>query len=164
MSADRLERIVWEWAKGQLAHPDDIIDRLREELAAQTAVPDTAQVERIGRQIIAKAAEKARVLTMFRKALVSQDEAEREIAAITSEQAELERIQRDLTATSDKQQAYSDMILSTESLLTRLASQIAAAENDDNLKRIVIEGVVDKVVIHPGRAQDGDDIEIVARM
>jgi site-specific DNA recombinase len=168
ISADRLERVAWEWCKAQLADPSDILATLRTEAERQigTGATTADQAGALRQQLATKTAEKARVVTLFRRDLLSQDEAERELGAINAEIVTLESALRALAGQDELQRGYADMVTSVEGLLRTLAASVEAAEGDSAARRVIVEGLIERIVIHthgPGIRRGNIDIEIRGR-
>jgi site-specific DNA recombinase len=129
VSAAWLEQTVWQHCTEVLAAPEPVLETLRQQLLAP--LPATAQAEaRIGRlrqQLEGQDAERARLLTLFRKDAITETELDAQYAAMTDERTVLARELAILTQDAQHTQAANDALTSTTALLATVQSRLAAA-------------------------------------
>ena len=150
--ADLLDKAIWEQCSDFIFNPGDVLNELRATMANQQCSQDDikAEVHQMESALLVKTRERARVITLIRRALISETEGERELLMLQSEVARLEQQKRELESRLMAVEGSELRVLSAEVMLSLLADKAATA--DDKTKREIIETFVDGVVIQTGEA------------
>ena len=152
LPASWLEDLVWEDCRRIILEPGEALEEAREQLQKQQK--DTATVEaerkRLEKAVSAKESERERVMTLFRKDLVTLAEAESQLETVRQEQDSLLDSLNSLRSQEEMSKAYQDRYIEAESLLRRLKEQIEdnERENDWDYKRMIVEGLGVRVNVH----------------
>ena len=145
--AEPLETDVWrqllEWAD----RPQTVFEELRTRQQSETTYQETLERrrERITAAIESKTAERARVINLCRRGLISEHEAERELQHLRAEVDRLEIEQAALNKEQTKAQIIEDELAEVEAVLRSLR-EIDRSE-DDQAKAKAIRRLVDRITI-----------------
>ncbi len=146
LPADWLEAAVWEECRNFILNPGPALDearrKLRDRMAESTGFEDRRRA--VLAELATKENERERVLKMYRKGKVSDDEAERELDAIAREAGQLRELLESLRAQAaliDAQEAY---LTESTAMLGKLREELAEidATNDLERKRDIIDRYV----------------------
>ncbi len=145
--ADLIEAAVWQHCVDFANDPSLVIDELRRTMAArQDNQGDiVAQVGQMNSALSAKARERAKVINLNRREIISDREAERELNLLRLETLELERRRAELIASLESAESSELRILTAETMLELMAEKIAHA--DDRIRREVVLAWIDRIEI-----------------
>jgi len=153
--ADWIENEVWQQCREFILNPGDALDEARRKLRERMTTATGFEARR--REMLAALAEKEtereRVLTMYRKGKISDDEAERELDAIAREAGQLREDLESLRAQAsliDAQEAY---LSESTAMLVRLRDELAGIEafDDRERKRAIIARYVRSIDVETRR-------------
>jgi site-specific DNA recombinase len=155
LSADWLEGAVWAECRAFILNPGDALAeaqrKLRQRMAETTAHDE--QRRKLLADLAAKEAERERVLTLYRRGTISDEEAERELAAIAREAAHLRETIESLRAQASLVDAQEAFLTDAAAMLGRFREDLAEIEatNDLARKRAFIERYVRQVSVETRR-------------
>ncbi|HEY7031022.1 MAG TPA: recombinase family protein [Thermomicrobiales bacterium] len=153
--ADWLEAAVWQECRQFILHPGDVLDearrRLRERMTESTSF-DERRRSLLG-ELANKETERERIVTLYRRGKIDDDEADRELDAVAREAGQLRELIESLSAQAalvDAQEAY---LTETAAALATLREELADIEatNDATAKREVIERLVRQITVETRR-------------
>ena len=143
VNGDFLERNVWTDVEDFLRHPSSVIDQLRQRLAAERQDSKRSQ-ERLAHLETALAAlipERDRILALFRKGRINEDDLDRQMAEIDREKSALRANIEDLSAGLRGLADVAAHLQSTQALLEKLRGRLDAGLSWE-IKRQLIEALV----------------------
>jgi site-specific DNA recombinase len=151
LRADWLEAAVWQECRQFILNPGAALDEARARLRHQ--MTKAAGFEKKRRDTLehlaTKETERERVLTLYRRGRISDDEAERELDAIAHEAAQLREIlesQRSQVALIEAQESF---MIESATLMGRLRHELQDIEatNDVVRKREIIARYVRQIIV-----------------
>lgn len=151
LSAAFVEGVMWKACQEILRHPDAAVEALKQRQAQQQeGAPETESEARQIEQLLAqKTEERARVLTLGRRGVITEQEAERELGEVAGEMLALQDRLRALQIRQGDQQAMQSEVAALTAALGRLAR--LADSQDPTDWREVFQAVVQRVELGPGR-------------
>jgi site-specific DNA recombinase len=155
LHADWLEDAVWDECRRFIRNPGEALDearrKLRERMTESASSADRRRA--LLGQLAEKETERERVLTLFRKGTISDDEAERELDAIAREAAGVREMIESMRAQTSLIEAQEAFLTDSAALLCRLHDELATidATNDQTRKREVIERYVRQITVETRR-------------
>lgn len=145
MRADWIEEEVWKHCVQFVRNPGTVLEELRRLLNTQSD-PDTdyeAEREKLAAAIRGKAAERERVIGLFRRGKITVEEAERELDRVRNEILQLERERDDLSKRQRSSQDNEARLLSIGVLMERIAERVDTA--DSEMKREIVLALVERI-------------------
>jgi site-specific DNA recombinase len=156
MRAEVLEGIVVQDIAAWARDPGPIIQRLRERLAEHLAEARQAaeEVTRLRQEIAARQAEQDRVITLYRKGRITDQQLDTQLDALNAEIAVLQDRYQQVFQRQVAAQSQEAAVLSAEALLGRLRAQADRLEHEsseeaDRLRRDVIKLLVAGMQVQP---------------
>jgi site-specific DNA recombinase len=142
---DRLDAEVWADIVNFARNPGKVVEKLQAQIHAQAAELLPIQVEQdvIRQAIAAKHAERARIIGLVRKALISDAEAESELTGI---QQEIQVLEERAVSLSGRQERAEDLrikLLDTDALLRKIAEAVEGAtpETQRGLVTLLVDSI-----------------------
>ncbi len=146
-----VERIVWKKVHDLIVNPKEAIDVWQQHLEARQGKREDVKVEkqRIDRALMAKAAEKERVFTLFRRGLMSLDEVEAHLEIIGKETVELQARLGTCATQEEVLKAGTENYQTTVELLKQYQAGLRAIEtaNDPKQKGEIIRCLLPRIVV-----------------
>ena len=146
LSAPWLEQLVWEDCQSFIRNPGEALAEAQRQLSERMRQTDRLEGEQqsVEQALIEKAAERERIMTLFRRGHATLHDVEAQLEAITQETTALRTTLGALQAQQALVQAYEAHYYEAETLLTRLRNRLDDIERNDEfqLKRQVIEILV----------------------
>lgn len=159
--ADRLDNIIWEQCLGFINNPGIVLDELREAMSSQQHNQGDikSEVGQMESALSVKAKERARVINLIRRGVITENEGDRELAQLQSEILQLER-QRDalqfrLTAAEHREMR----VLTAEGMLSLLADK--AANADFETRREIVCAFVSAITLRTIDGKPTADVSYV---
>lgn len=145
--ADLLDAAVWEQCVGFISHPESVFDELRETMQRrQFSQHDLkSEVAQMDAALQVKTKERARVINLIRRSVISDNEGERELTTLQLEADQLERQRAELLSSLAAAESAELKALTAETMLGLLADKITAS--DDNTRREIACVLVDQIMI-----------------
>jgi site-specific DNA recombinase len=152
VSADNLERTVWQSVRKFADHPDEYIAAAQRQLRERLADVSRADEERkrLARELAGKEQERERVLDLFRRGRITSAECDRDLDKVAAETREL-REMLDALRTRAEMAAASEAYLSDVGVaLAQMRDRMDEidATNDRAAMREQIELLVPRIVLH----------------
>lgn len=145
LNGDYVERLVWADIESFLRNPGEILERLRERVAAQDGERQNRQKEMdtLRERLQQKNGEKDRVLGLFRRGRIDETTLDQQLDQIDAEAA---RLRSDIDAATQALSAVdrTAQLQSAEALLTTLRARLDGSMPSE-LKRRIVEILVEKV-------------------
>jgi hypothetical protein len=146
-----VERIVWQKVYGFIVDPSEAIDIWQQHLEARQGKNEEVKAEkqRIDRALMAKATEKDRVFTLFRRGLMTFDEAEAHLEIIGKEVLELQARFGAYAAQEEMLKAGTENYQTTVALLKQYRIGLKAIEeaNDPKQKGEIIRCLLPRITV-----------------
>lgn len=145
LNGDYVERLVWADIEAFLRNPGDVLERLRDRLSLndEERKQQEKELKSLKGRLEQKAAERDRMLGLFRRGRIDEATLDQHLDAINREagglQAGIEAIERTLSAEDRAAQ-----LRSAELLLTTLRSKLAGPISPE-IKRRIVEILVERV-------------------
>jgi site-specific DNA recombinase len=143
VNGDFLERVVWIDVEGFLRNPSEVVEQLQQRLAAEQSDSKHSQ-EHLGRLengLAAKITERDRILTLFRKGIISESDLEGQLDQISREEAGLRANIEDVSARLSGVSDGAAQLQSAPALLQKLRGRLDAGVSW-GVKRQLIEALV----------------------
>lgn len=145
--ADHIEPLIWEQCVAFITNPASILDDLIETThGAQNSQRDIkGEIGQMESVLLVKARERAKVITLIRRGLITDAEGERELALLQREQAEIEQQKADLSLRLAAAENSELNILAAEYMLEALAEKVV--DVSESVKREIVSLLVDKITV-----------------
>lgn len=145
--ADLLDAAVWDQCAEFIAHPESVFDELRQAMEMrQFSQHDLrSEAEQMSAALCVKTKERARVINLVRRAVISDNEGERELATLQREVDQLERQRAELLSSLAAAESSELKALTAETMLGLLADRLSSL--DDDTRREVACVLVDRITI-----------------
>lgn len=145
--ADLLDAAVWGQCAEFINNPASVFDELRATMEArQFSQHDLRQeIEQMNAAVQVKGKERATIISLLRRGLISNNEGERELALLQREVAALEQQRAELQSSLDASESSELKALTAESMLGLLAERFSTL--DDNTRREVVCVLVNKITM-----------------
>jgi site-specific DNA recombinase len=145
--ADLLDAAVWDHCSSFAEDPSLVIDELRSVMLSKQDNQWELRLEAkaLDASIAARSQQRAKVINLHRKGIVSDDEAERELLALRSELEGMEQQLLGLRAALGSAEDAEYRIVTAESMLNLVAERVLSA--DDKTKREVALAWIDRIEI-----------------
>lgn len=151
LGATWVEEAVWAECVRFIEHPGKALDEARRTLRANAGNVASAETQRrsLLREIAAKDTERERILTLYRKGIIDDSDAETQLAAIARETGQLREAVETLRAQVALLDAQDAWLVDSTTLLSTLRDELAQIErtNDWQRRREIIERYVRRVVV-----------------
>jgi site-specific DNA recombinase len=145
--ADLLDAAVWDQCVEFITHPESVFDELRLTMesrqSSQHELKD--EVSQMDSALSAKAKERARVISLIRRAFISDSEGERELATLQREVEQIGRQRAELLSRLAASESSELKALTAETMLGLLADKVPNIK--DETKREIALVLVDQIVI-----------------
>jgi site-specific DNA recombinase len=145
--ADLIEPVIWDQCVEFITNPASVLDELRLTMESrqysQTDLKN--EVGQMASVLQVKARERARVISLIRRGLVSEGEGERELTLLQAEVGQVERQHAELLSRLAAAENSELRALTAESMLGLLVDKTSGI--DDTTKREVVCVLVDQIVI-----------------
>ena len=154
--ADLLEAAVWDHCSSFAENPSIVIDELRSVMLSKqdNQWELRLEAEALDASISARSQQRAKVINLHRKGIVSDAEAERELLALRSELEGLEQQRQELINAVGSAEDAEYRIVTAESMLKLVAEKILSA--DDEARREVAVAWIDRIEIETvGAGREG---------
>jgi len=151
LRADWIEAAVWDECRRFIMNPGEALAEaqraLRDRLAATTDADERRRS--VLSELAGKETERERVLTLFRRGTISDEEAEGQLQAIAKEAGHLREALESMRANSALLEAQEAFLTDSATLLLQLQYELAdiERENDWIRKREVIERYVRRITV-----------------
>lgn len=145
--ADLLDGMVWDQITEFIANPESLFDELQLTMESrQSSQRDLkAEVSQMDAALQVKVKERARVISLIRRAFISDNEGERELATLQREVDQIERQRAEVLSRLAASEDSELKALTAESMLGLLADKIPNI--DDDTKREIACVLVDQIMI-----------------
>jgi site-specific DNA recombinase len=142
-----LERAVWEEIEGTLRRPERVLARLRQKLAAErrASAGQRTKLAGIKRALEEKEEERNRVLGLYRKGRIAEEAVERQMQEMAEEEAALRGAMAELHRQLQGVAAEAAQMDMAAGALQRLATRLQAGPLDRDIRRELIENLVERV-------------------
>jgi site-specific DNA recombinase len=151
LKTDWIETLIWDDCCAFIQHPEDALLEAQEQLRERLQTNTHSEDERSGLQhaLGEKALERDRVMTVFRRGVISIADLESQLAAIASEEAALRQQLAQVEARQQTTHALERQYLKAQILLASLKEKVELIEktNDMEGKRAVIETLVRDILV-----------------
>ncbi len=144
-----LEEAIWQDIKEYVENPGRVLDRIEEQLKQRVAQaqPMETELATVERAIAHKQVERERLVSLYRKGLITDPEVESQLSELACEVETLVgRKDRLLERRADEMDSQSRLI-SAQVMLKQFKDKAAGA--DDKTKRELIEALVESVNVEP---------------
>jgi site-specific DNA recombinase len=151
LKTDWIEPLIWDRCRAFIQNPDAALlkarEQLRERLQASTHFDD--ERSRLQHAVGEKALERDRVMTVFRRGVITVADLEGQLAAIASEEAALRQQLAQLEARQQTTDTLERYYLEAHTLLTSLQEKADLIDrtNAIEIKRQVIEALVGDILV-----------------
>jgi len=171
LRADWIEPAFWEQCRQLILNPGKALDEARRKLRERMTTSTGFETRR--RETLAALAEKEtereRVLSMYRRGKISDEEADRELDAIAREAGQLREDLESLCAQAALIEAQEAYLSESTALLARLGDELAQIEatNDLERKRDIITRYVRKIAVKTTTLPNGRkeaDVRVYLRL
>lgn len=146
LRATLVEDLVWEDCRAFIDNPGESLEEARRRLEEQTHLFDELREERsrLERTLGAKDAARERIMTLYRREVVSLDEAEAQLGAVAAEAEGVRSLLEALKAQEDLAQATEMQLAQAGALLQQLRGRADEIERtgDIEMKRQIIDLLV----------------------
>lgn len=150
INADWLEGLVWQDVSAFLRNPGQALEDARQQLLERQSNQGELEAKRkaLLAQAVDKETERERVLTLYRRGVITLAEAEGQLGAIAQEAAQLRGLARALESQAALAQAHEAWLTSTEALLAELGRRLEAIEaiEDPQERRRAMRPIVEHLV------------------
>jgi site-specific DNA recombinase len=142
----QLEEDVWEDIDRFLRNPGDVIEQLQASIDREGVHREHTMRDISGLQtaFAEKQRERQRILELYRRAVITEDDLKAQLEAITAEQAILEHEIENCQDNLRKRQSEQEMLHSTEQLLIEVRARLDAPLSWA-IKRAVVEQLVEGI-------------------
>lgn len=154
--ADLLDAAVWDHCSSFAENPSIVIDELRSVMLSKQDNQWELRLEAkaLDASISARSQQRAKVINLHRKGIVSDAEAERELLALRSELEGLEQQRQELLDALGSAEDAEYRIVTAESMLKLVAEKVLSA--DDEARREVAVAWIDRIEIETvGAGREG---------
>jgi site-specific DNA recombinase len=154
--ADLLDAAVWDHCSSFAENPSIVIDELRSVMLSKQDNQWELRLEAkaLDASISARSQQRAKVINLHRKGIVSDAEAERELLALRSELEGLEQHRQELLDALGSAEDAEYRIVTAESMLKLVAEKVLSA--DDEARREVAVAWIDRIEIETvGAGREG---------
>ena len=149
--ADALEGAVWQDVENFVSNPGEVVEALRQEIARHKSPAAEQEIEQLNRLLAGKGEERARMISFLRRDLISNDEAERELAEVSREETILRSRRDDLLMARKEHDDQQGRLLTAEALLKTLQERLDNA--DFRTRQEVVRTLVREIKILDGEAR-----------
>lgn len=145
--ADRIDPLIWDQCVAFITNPASILDDLVETMrGAQNSQRDIkSEIAQMESALLVKARERAKVITLIRRGLITDAEGERELALLQAEQTQIEQQKKALSSRLAAAENSELNILAAEYIVAALAEKVA--EVNESVKREIVSLLVDKITV-----------------
>jgi site-specific DNA recombinase len=145
--ADLIDAGVWEQVSEFITNPASVFEELRMTMEMrQSSQHDLrSEVSQMDSALLVKGRERARVINLIRRAFISDNEGERELATLQREVDQIERQRSELQSRLAASESSELRALTAESMLGLLADKVS--NMSDDTKREVALVLVDRITI-----------------
>lgn len=153
--AEFIENEVWQDCRTFILNPGEMLteaqNQLRERLEQSAGLE--AERARLERVLEDKDRERERVMTLFRRGLITLREVEDQLGTLSREAVELRALVDSLDAQADLVRAWESRVVDAAVILDQLRERLADIEGRDDweAKRQIVELLVDDVAVHTQR-------------
>ncbi|MDH7578747.1 MAG: recombinase family protein [Bacillota bacterium] len=143
--AELIEEIVWNDVKRFVKNPGWVVNALKEKLQGQieNARPLEEEIAEIEKALVAKQEERARVINLVRKGLISEQEAEAELLAAAKEIEALNTRKESLLERQLQLDSFKAKAASARAILEQLQEKVDVA--DFKTRRELVEALVESI-------------------
>jgi site-specific DNA recombinase len=148
--ADLLEEAIWSDILHYINNPGEIFQQLTEQYERRQGQTSDFKQEQATAELALKqkADERDRILSLYRRRIITDADLESQYAQIAQEEGALEARLRVLTTTLSGHTAITNRLLAAQSLLERLREEMQGEVTWEK-KRATIEQLVLKITIYP---------------
>lgn len=145
--ADHIEPLIWDQCVAFITNPASILDDLVETMrGAQNNQRDIkSEIAQMESVLLVKARERAKVITLIRRGLITDAEGERELALLQAEQTQIEQQKTGLSLRLAAAENSELNILAAECMVGALAEKVA--EVNESVRREIVSLLVDKITV-----------------
>jgi site-specific DNA recombinase len=160
---DVLDARIWRDCAAFIRNPHVVLDEVREAMRDSQRSQDDMhlRIEKVDALLRTKLSERARVINLVRRDLISEFEAELELRRLALEVMQLEGERKALEQGQETAEALEMRILSAESMLTLMRDRVARA--DDATKREIVLALVDSITIETIGEGRNAEVRAIAR-
>ena len=171
LNADWIERTVWAECVRFIEHPGDALEEARRKL--RDSMGKAASFEGRRRTVLgelsAKEQERERILTLYRREVISDSDAENQLESIARESGQLREALESMRAQAALLDAQEIFLSDSMTMLARLREELEEIEAADAWprRREVIERYVQRIVvetINTGRGVREAEIKVYLRL
>lgn len=159
LRAEMLDEYVWKLILDTLSNPNDYTERLQDK-SSQINMELHSAVELIKRQIEQRNKEKEKIMIMFKREVIDEDEMMAEMKKINtglkSLNHELDEYEKQITEQSEKDLSKARISELSQAIKTFINNGGDQLSLDD--KRHILETLVDEIIIR----YDGDEVQVTA--
>lgn len=149
--ADALEGAVWQDVENFVSNPGEVVEALRQEIARNKSPAAEQEIGRLNRLLAVKGEERARMISFLRRGLISNDEAESELAEVSREETILRSRRDDLLMARKEHDDQQGRLLTAEALLKTLQERLDNA--DFRTRQEVVRTLVREIKMLDGEAR-----------
>ncbi len=145
--SDVLDQRVWEHCAEFIRNPRAVLEEVRQTmLATQRDQNDlNNQIESLDSILTGKLAERARVISLVRRGLINDKEAEHELTRLQQEVSQIQTERDELARGQETAESLELRILNAETMLKLMADRVSKA--DDKTKREIVLALVDTITV-----------------
>jgi site-specific DNA recombinase len=146
LPVEQLEKEVWEDIERFLCNPGDVIEQLQASINRESVGRENAGQDISGLQtaFAEKQRERQRILELYRRSVITEDDLTVQLEAISKEQATLEREIENCQSHLRKRQSEQEMLHSVEQLLREIRGRLDVPLTWDT-KRAIVEQLVEGI-------------------
>lgn len=145
--ADLLDAAVWDQCVEFITHPESVFDELRQTMEMRQFSQHDLKSEaaQMDAALQVKGKERARVINLMRRSLISDNEGERELAMLQREVDQIERQKAEMLSQLAAAESSELKALTAETMLGLLADKVTTMSDDT--RREVACVLVDQILI-----------------
>lgn len=151
LNADSLERRVWEDCRSFIRDPGAALEEARARLELEPTPPVVVEADifLVLRTLEEKKREKDRILTLYRRGVISEDDVESQLAQVTREEARLSAMIQSAQAADELASASHARFADAHEVLAALRSRLDAIEQAGDLvaQQAIIQQLVSSVTV-----------------
>jgi len=160
--ADVLDQKVWEHCAAFISNPTAVLDEVRRTMLASQQDQNDLN-DRIGSldsMLTGKRNERARVINLVRRGLISDQESEHELTRLQQEVSQLQTERDALAGGQETAESLELRLLNAETMLKLMADRVSKV--DERTRREIVLALVDRITIETIREEE--DVQTTARV
>lgn len=156
INGEQIEAIVMRDILRFLKNPETVVRQLRRRMQKEVgqAGKETRELQRLGKRLAGLLAERSRMLGLYRKALITEEELEKQLAEVRREteasQVEMARIKSEV----ERENVLAERLADASELLSTLG-RVDPGHLDWNTRRALVEALVGGIRVDSSVGPDG---------